>query len=84
MAVSLLNLAKLYEMQGKYGEAEPLQKRALSNFQRALGPEHPNVAASLENYAELLRKMGRDEEAEKMEARAKAIRAKHAQENPPN
>ena len=42
------------------------------------------VATTLENHADLLRKMGRDEEAEKIEARAKAIRAKHAQENPPN
>ena len=44
---------------------------------------HLNVATTLENYAELLRKMDRDAEAEKMEARAQAIRAKHAQENPP-
>ncbi len=38
----------------------------------------------LENYAGMLRKMDRDAEAEKMEARAQAIRATHAQENPPN
>jgi len=43
---------------------------------------HPNVATSLENYADLLRKMKRDAEAAKMEARAKAIRAMHARENP--
>ncbi len=42
------------------------------------------MATTVENHADLLRKMGRDAEAEKMEARAKAIRAKHAQENPPN
>jgi hypothetical protein len=34
------------------------------------------VAASLENYAALLRKTGRAGEAAEMEARAKAIRAK--------
>jgi len=50
--------------------------------EKALGPEHPYVAGSLENYAALLRKTGRDIEATKMEARAKAIRAKHARENP--
>ncbi len=38
----------------------------------------------LENYADLLRKMGRNDEAERMDARAQAIRAKHAQENPLN
>ena len=37
---------------------------------------------SLENYADLLRKTGRGDEAAKMEVRAKAIRARHAQENP--
>ncbi len=41
------------------------------------------VATTLESYAALLRKMNRDAEAEKMEARAQAIRARHAQENPP-
>ena len=40
------------------------------------GPEHPNVAPILENYAALLREMDREDEAEEMEARAKAIRAK--------
>ena len=34
------------------------------------------IALLLENYAALLRKMQRNAEAEKMEARAKAIRAK--------
>ncbi len=47
-----------------------------------LGPEHPDVATSLENYADLLRKTGRGTEATEMEARAKAIRAKRAKENP--
>ena len=63
-------------------QAEPLQKRALAIREKALGPEHPRVATSLENYAALLRDTGRSAEAAKMEARAKAIRAKHAKENP--
>ncbi len=63
-------------------EAEPLYKRALAIDEKALGQEHPLVATSLENYAVLLRKTGRSSEATEMEARAKAIRAKHAKENP--
>ena len=51
---------------------------------KALGSEHPSVAASLENYAALRRETGRSDEAAKMEARAEAIRAKHAKENPAN
>lgn len=45
-------------------------------------PELPNVATSLENYAALLRKTKHNGEASKLEARAKAIRAKRARENP--
>ena len=45
-------------------------------LEKALGPEHPNVAKSLENCARLLRKMSRGSEAVQMEARAKTIREK--------
>ncbi len=63
-------------------DAEPLHKRALAIMEKALGPEHPHVAKILANYAALLRKTGRTTEAAKMEVRAKAIRARHARENP--
>ena len=43
---------------------------------KALGSEHPLVATTLENYAALLRQTARVDEAERFEARAKAIRAK--------
>ena len=46
-------------------------------MEKALGPEHPNVAQSLENYAALFRETGRADEAAEMEDRAKAIRAKY-------
>ena len=77
------SMATLYQSQGsKYAEAESLLKRVLAIYEKALGPEHPDMAASLENYAALLRETGRSDEAAKMEARAEAIRAKHAKENP--
>ncbi len=66
------------------GEAAPLYKRALAIREKALGAEHPHVAASLENYSALLRETGRGSEAVKLEARARAIRAKRAKENPAN
>ncbi len=56
--------------QGKYAEAEPLHQRALAIREKALGPEHPHVAQTLENYAVLLRQTARADEAERMEARA--------------
>ncbi len=83
MATALNTLAWLDHQQGNYAQAEPLYQRALAIREKALGAEHPNIAPGLENYAALLRDMGRDAEAEKMEARAKGIRAKHAQEKSP-
>ncbi len=82
MATALNNLAQLYEAQGRYAEAEPLNKRSLAVREKALGSDHPDVAQSLENYADLLRKTGRNDEAKELEARAKAIRSKHVKENP--
>ena len=73
----------LYHAQGKYAEAEPLYRRALAIREKALGPEHPDVAKTLENYAELLRKANRKAEAAEMRERAQAIRAKHAEKNLP-
>ncbi len=77
MATSLNNLAGLYETLGNYAEAAPLYRRSLAIWERALGPEHPDVAQNLKNYAALLRKTGRADEAAEMEARAQAIRAKY-------
>ena len=81
-AGALNNLAFLYKIQGKYAEAEPLYKRALAIREKVLGREHPYIAQSLENYAALLRKTRRGNEAVTMEARAKAIRTKHVEQNP--
>ncbi len=76
MATSLKIPALLYQAQGKYAKAEPLYQRAPAIREKALGSEHPDVAQSLENYAALHRQNARVDEAAKMEARTKAIRAK--------
>ena len=44
-------MAALYETLGDYAKAEPLFKRALAIREKALGPEHPDVATSLNNLA---------------------------------
>ena len=49
---------------------------------RVLETLDPNVALGLENYAALLREVGREAEAAEMEARAAAIRAKRTEGNP--
>ena len=56
----------LYHNQGRYAEAEPLYQRALAISEKALGPEHPDVAKSLNNLAELFRAQGRNEGAERL------------------
>jgi len=76
LAVDLNNLATLYFDQGRYAESERLHRRSLTIRENALGPEHPKVATALENYADTLRKLGRETEAQRMETRAKAIREK--------
>ncbi len=58
------------------GEAESRYKRALAIWEKALGPEHPDVATSLENYAGLLREVGRVVEADELAARAEQIRTR--------
>ena len=55
---------------------DTLIRGSLAILEVALGPEHPYITKGLENYAALLRKTGRTDEAARMEARAKTIRAK--------
>jgi hypothetical protein len=74
VATSLDGLAKLYRAQEHHTKAEPPYARALSIWEKALGPEHPNVAKCLENYALCLRATDRSQEAVPLEARARAIR----------
>lgn len=56
-------------------------EESLRNMEKTLGPDHPVVAKILDTYAKLLRQHNyRIIDAINMEARAKAIRAKHNQE----
>ena len=58
MSRSLNNLAELYRVQGAYERALPLFERALAIREKALGPNHPDVATSLNNLAALHRDQG--------------------------
>lgn len=53
VALSLNNLAGLYDSQGQYAKAEPLYQRSLAIYEKALGANHPDVATSLNNLAAL-------------------------------
>ncbi len=78
-AVELDYLALSYREQGRYIEAEQLLKRSLMIRKQALGPEHPDVAMSLENYASQLRDTGRDAKAARLEVRARGIHAENVE-----
>jgi hypothetical protein len=44
---------------GKFSEAAPLAQRALAIAEKALGPDHPDIAISLNNLTELYDDQGR-------------------------
>jgi hypothetical protein len=52
-AVSLNGLALLYHFQGEYNDAEPLFLQFLDIYKRQLGNDHPDVATTLNNLAQL-------------------------------
>ncbi len=57
----------------RYGEAEPLFRRALAIDEASYGPDHPTVATDLNNLAQLLKATNRLAEAEPLMRRALAI-----------
>jgi hypothetical protein len=57
-------------------EADSLYRRVIRIRERALGPEHVDVAETLEDHAGLLQRMNRGAEADELKARAEAIRSK--------
>jgi tetratricopeptide (TPR) repeat protein len=83
-AFSLNQLARLYNSQGKYNEAEPLYLRSLSIREKKLGENHPDVAQSLNNLAELYRNQGKYNEAEPLYRRSLSIWEKQLGENHPD
>jgi tetratricopeptide (TPR) repeat protein len=68
------NLGLISREQGKYAEAESYFQQAVATYEAYLGSDHPRLAGTLRNYAGLLRLLNREEEADRMEARADSIR----------
>jgi hypothetical protein len=58
------NLAAFLSEQGKYAEAEVMQRELLAVQKRVLGPEHPHTLTSANNLATSLSKQGKYAEAE--------------------
>ena len=74
-ASRLLHLAGLYLYErAAYAEALPLFEQELAIDEQALGPDHPDVATTLNNLAELYRAQGQSAEALLLSRRALKIR----------
>jgi tetratricopeptide (TPR) repeat protein len=72
LAAKLNDQAESYKEEGRYADAEPLYKRVLAIIEKALGPDHPNVALALNDLAELYSAEGRYADAEPLYKRALA------------
>ncbi|MEK6288733.1 MAG: tetratricopeptide repeat protein [Acidobacteriota bacterium] len=81
LAQTSYGLARIYTDQLKYVEAEPLFKQALAIQEKAI-PEHPDFAATLDAYADLLSKTERNAAADVLRNRAEQIRQNHLKANP--
>jgi len=66
----------LYQIQGKYVEAELLYQRALAINEKALGPSHPDTATTLNNLVGLYQNQGNYNEAEPLHQRALTVQEK--------
>ena len=73
-SVALGNLALVHNARGELEEAEELQERALAMSEKALGTDHPTVAAILNNLAVVHDSKGDYAEAVRLYERALAIR----------
>ncbi len=83
VATALVNLASLYQTQGKYAKAESLYLRALGIYEKALGKNHPHVATTLFNLASLYQAQGKVAKAKSLYLRALEIEEKTLGKNHP-
>ncbi len=73
---ALDRLAEICEVQDKFAESEPLRRRSLEIKQQAWGEENGHIwVDSLAALANVLHKIGRDQEAAKLDERVEIFRA---------
>ncbi|MBI4469284.1 MAG: tetratricopeptide repeat protein [Acidobacteria bacterium] len=78
IAASSRTLADTYRAQRKYGDAEESYRRSIAIMERNFGSSHPELPEILGQYAAVLRETQRSVEAERIQARADAMRGKQA------
>lgn len=75
IATDLSNLAALYQAAGRRQAAKTMYRRAVDAWDASLEPDNPEIASTLDEYAQLLRDLGNVVQAREAESRAAAIRA---------
>ena len=78
------NLALVLHDQGKYDDAEKMNRRALEGYEKVLEQDHPDTLMSVNNLALVLQDQGKYDEAEEMNQRALKGREKELGLNRPN
>jgi hypothetical protein len=73
---SMHELAVLYKVQGKYGDAEPLLLDAFNGRESKLGPDHPYTIESLNELVSLYEAWGKSELADQWRAKLADRQAK--------
>ena len=73
-AADRVALAAILDASGRHGEAAETLRRALSVYERVLGPDHYEVAGVLLSLAGVTERAGEYEQAEALRARALRIR----------
>jgi len=69
-------IATIFKNNAQHNAAEPLYTRALANREKALGPDNPDVAQSLNNLASLYGRQGQYAAAEPLYQQALEIKEK--------
>jgi tetratricopeptide (TPR) repeat protein len=73
VAFDLTNLAEVYVAQQRYPEAESFYKMSLAIEEKTFPPNHISLLKTMQNYAALLRRMGRTQEAEAWERKLRGL-----------
>ncbi len=72
LAADSYNLGFLYYLTKHFQEADPLLKRALDIQTKALGLTNPDAVQTAQTYANVLRLLHREQEAQQLESKLKA------------
>jgi len=73
LLIPLWGLCDLYDRAGNPEKAQPCWHRATDEMAKQVGENSPQLAQSLTNEANALRKMGKNDDAQKVEERLTKI-----------